>query len=505
MCKQMNNLNHVSKLYARYAFALIGIGVVLRLIALIASPVQLHGDEAQYWSWAQDLDWGYFSKPPMIAWVIASTTTIFGDAEWAVRLSSPILHAVTASMLFITGRYMFDARTGFWAAALYYLMPAVFLSSGIVSTDVPLLLCWIIALYSWWRIKEGGGWRWALAFGIALGLGILSKYAMLFFIPALVIDVVINRKTLRPNLKWLAGFAIAGLVLLPNILWNAANDFATVSHTAANANLQEGVPFYPLELLEFWISQLVVFGPVTLVLYVIAIVMAWRGKLSDTAKTLSLYVLAPILVISVQALISRANANWAVTSYVAGSLLTAHFIVMLLQRKWVAKGGVWVNIGLGLFAVTGALIPTFADAIGQANAFKRTRGWVETVQAVNDSVLAGYQGERYLTITTDNRLVFYDLNYYGQTALDDGFPVPLKMWLHTNRANNHAEATQPLPASPGGPILIVNYYDDYEDEFREDFTRIERVGDIDIDLGGGKRRQLKLWAGWGYTPTATRE
>jgi 4-amino-4-deoxy-L-arabinose transferase-like glycosyltransferase len=126
----------------------------LRLGLMIVSPLNLHGDEAQYWAWAQDLDWGYFTKPPMIAWVIAATTALFGDAEWAVRLSSPILHALTAYMIFRTARLIYTAQTGFWAAVIYMLMPAVWLSSGIVSTDVPLLLAWIIALSGWLHLRR---------------------------------------------------------------------------------------------------------------------------------------------------------------------------------------------------------------------------------------------------------------------------------------------------------------------------------------------------------------
>jgi len=73
----------------------------LRVGFLFLSPLGLHGDEAQYWSWSKDLDWGYFTKPPLIAWVIWTTTSIFGDAEWAVRLSSAPLHFLAKyAMLF---------------------------------------------------------------------------------------------------------------------------------------------------------------------------------------------------------------------------------------------------------------------------------------------------------------------------------------------------------------------------------------------------------------------
>ena len=53
----------------------------IRILALGTSELNFHGDEAQYWSWSQMLDWGYYTKPPMIAWIIYSTTSILGDAE----------------------------------------------------------------------------------------------------------------------------------------------------------------------------------------------------------------------------------------------------------------------------------------------------------------------------------------------------------------------------------------------------------------------------------------
>ena len=79
----------------------------------------------------------------------------------------------------------------------------------------------------------------------------------------------------------------------------------------------------------------------------------------------------------------------------------------------------------------------------------------------------------------------------------------MKMWMYEAAPANHAELTSPLAAQEG-PMLVLNYYDHYEDELREDFERLERLPDIDIDLGGGKRRQLRVWAGYGYTPTTGR-
>jgi len=108
---------------------LIFVLLITRLISLWVSPLGLHGDEAQYWAWSKDLDWGYFTKPPLIAWVIWLTTSIFGDAEWAVRLSSPLLHSITGFIIFKTGQLTFNAKTGFWAAAIYLCYALLYRSS----------------------------------------------------------------------------------------------------------------------------------------------------------------------------------------------------------------------------------------------------------------------------------------------------------------------------------------------------------------------------------------
>ena len=91
---------------------LIGAVTALRLTLIALQSVPLSMDEAQYWIWSRDLALGYFSKPPLLAWLIAATTAVCGDGEVCVRLSSPVLHAATACVLFGIGRQLFDDWIG---------------------------------------------------------------------------------------------------------------------------------------------------------------------------------------------------------------------------------------------------------------------------------------------------------------------------------------------------------------------------------------------------------
>ena len=93
------------------------IGVVmLRSYAVFVSPLQLSVDEAQYWLWSLTPDAGYFTKPPMIAWVISIGTSLAGSAESGVRIMAPVLHGITALVLWRLAAYLYHPAAGRLAA-----------------------------------------------------------------------------------------------------------------------------------------------------------------------------------------------------------------------------------------------------------------------------------------------------------------------------------------------------------------------------------------------------
>jgi len=473
------------------AILLIGL-LALRLIWLFIAPWGLHGDEAQYWAWSQAPAYGYFSKPPMIAWVIGAATSIFGHAEWAVRLSAPLLHIATTLIIFLTGRRFWDKCTGFWAALTYVLMPAVWLSSFIMSTDAALLLCWAVALHGWACLRDGGGWGRVLQLGAALGLGLLSKYAMAFMVPVLCFAVLFDAPS-RKALLGPRGFivaAIAAALLFPNLMWNAAHDFATISHTAENANLGQDL-FNPDEVIQFWIDQFGVFGFVPFPMLLIALFAAFKTHLPSPAKWIAVLTALPLLAITLEALLSRANANWAVTAYIAGPLLVALWAVQSPNRLAWLKWGLILQTALVISVGTIAMSEKTVDAAGLTNAFKRLRAWPKTAEDVKAKLAQG----DYAFIAVDNRLVFYDLNYYGIGETE------LTMWSLNASPAHHANLTRALP-NTNEPILILSYHHNFETYFREDFETLTELAPIEIDLGPEKTRVLKLWRGTGYKRTS---
>ena len=237
--------------------------LVFRLLALYHAKTDIFFDEAQYWLWSRDLAFGYFSKPPLIAWIIRLATEICGDAEWCVRAPSPILYTVSSIFVFLAGRALFGARVGFWSAVVFATLPGTSVSSLLISTDVPLIVCWTIALYAWIKLVETQRTSFALLVGAAIGVGLLAKYAAIYFFLCIAVDAWTDKRA-RQALgqgRWLAIGGLALALVAPNLIWNASHGFATFSHTAERAGW-ETLPINIGFVAEFLGTQFAVFGPI---------------------------------------------------------------------------------------------------------------------------------------------------------------------------------------------------------------------------------------------------
>ena len=479
----------------RWAVLLILAVTAARVIALALSPLQLYQDEAQYWVWSWEFDWGYFSKPPLIAWIIGLTTFLFGDSEFGVRAAAPILHGLTATFLAFAAHRLFDSRTALWAVIVYLTMLAVFGSSGVISTDAVLLAPWGAGLWAFAALRDKPGWKSAVGLGIALGLGMMAKYAMIYFVLGLGLAALFDAPA-RRALVSSHGLVVGGLFLLlisPNLIWNAANDFATVSHTAANANWGEDM-FHLDQMAEFFAGQMIVFGIVAFPLLVGVMIAVLRQRLrgeGDRQEFLLLLFIAPaILIVTIQAFLSRANANWAASAYVAASIL---FVVFMLRgptwRRWALGAAIAVNIGFGVFAGLAASTPAVAEATGLSNGIKRLYGWRETAAALVERT----EGEDYAALVFDDRNILHQMQYYGGELEPELF-----MWRRYAGPINAAESGWPLPENYEAPVLVVSHRPLEVTRLRADFEEFEAAGTISIPVGGGIMRDFTLWRARGH-------
>ncbi len=475
----------------------LGIITIARIGLLFISDVNLGPDETQYWFWSLTPDFGYFSKPPMIAWLINLTTGLFGHSEWAVRLSSPLLHGGAALFLYTVGRMLYVPQAGFWMGTGWLLLPGVGFASGIISTDTPLLFFWCGAMLFLLRMIAFSNkdiqpsYIDAISLGVCLGLGFLSKYAMIYFPIAsfagfLLLPVM--RKNGLPR-ALLISTAVMVALIIPNIVWNMGNDFQTLSHTAANANWQ-GSMFHPGELAEFWLAQFGIIGPIIFTAFLIGVVI--REPFRSPAPTLRqqellliLLAITPLLIVSVQAFISRAHANWAAASYPAITVLAIAWLLRKDKKPpLLASHGIHliiaITLGIGLSSFQ------IVDTAGFSNAIKRVRGWDIQGHTIEETA------SNYDAVMADDRELIGEILYYGKQA-----DRPFMAWNSNNQIDDHYEAFLPYEPHRYERLLYITKNPDAAGAHHM-FETVTLVETSKIDLKRGRSRTLYLFSLSGF-------
>jgi len=460
--------------YGTWTLATVATITAVRLIWLAVQSAGLYPDEAQYWFWAQHPAFGYYSKPPLVAWVIALTTGAFGDSEFAIRLAAPLLHAGAAGLVYAIAARLYDRRTGFWAALAYVTLPGVSLSAFIISTDAVLLPCWAAALYAFIRAREPGGERWWLAAGIAAGLGLLAKYAMAYWLLSALGFVLLVPGERRHLRSLLAATAIAGLIYLPNLWWNWSHGFVSYLHVRDNAALSARL-LHPTAFLEFLGSQFGVIGPLFFAALIL-IVARPRALSEPRARLLAAFALPTLLLMLVISLLSRAEPNWAAPAYVSAIVLVVASALEQGWRRWV---GVSVALNLAgavaLFGTADALAAIGVAVPAKYDPLHRLRGWRELGQSVRN-LLATHPG---LTLLADDRELLAALIYYVRPhplGAVEWNPVPgvTDQWRLMNNIGTHR----------GEDFLAVTVHG-LVDEMRPDFAELTPLTTIATHSGPG--------------------
>jgi 4-amino-4-deoxy-L-arabinose transferase-like glycosyltransferase len=484
-----------------WAVGLSTLFVLVRLVAVRLSPLQLYADEAQYWVWSRHLEFGYFTKPPLIAWLIR-LTTLGNDAEPFVRLSSPLLHGAAGLFLYCAARRLYDSRVGLASLLVYALTPAVQLGAFVVSTDTPLVACLCGALWAYTAMQSGEGahWRAALGLGIALGLAFLAKYAALYAVIGIGAHLILSRDA-RKAWSWPAVLAAVGAFALlagPNLVWNAAHRFASVGHLqqeAAWGARKGGVG----EALGFLGSQFGVFGPIPLaVLIGGGVWLAVRKRLESADLLLLCWAAPALLIVLAQAFLAGAKANWAVAAFAPGSILVAAWLLRWGRpRVLVFVLATHVLLALGGLAVVTA--PQLADRIGLSNALKGVRGGREATMLIIGQARAQQLAGPLSAVAIDERELFNTVAYYGRDYFGQDGP-PLKAWLAGPYAQNQAELASPLTVADGARVLAVSRDGARITPMRAQFQSAGETELATIWLDRQHRLTLQMFVGQGFAP-----
>jgi dolichol-phosphate mannosyltransferase len=355
------------------AIGVVALAVVLRFI--YAAGVELMPEEAYYWNYAEHLDIGYLDHPPMVGWLIAAGTAVFGDVEFGVRIGALLCGAIASLFIYRLTREMFGEASGWVAVVLAQTLPFFFLTGILMTPDAPLTAAWASALYFLYRalIKEQARAWWGV--GVCLGLGLLSKYTIALLgvstLGFMIVDAR-SRRWLRRFEPW-AAVLLAAIIFSPVIAWNAHNDFASFAFQTSR-RLADRPQFALPKLVGSILLLLTPTGAVAAVWELLPRNMpnahaleAFRGAEAAGAaerqrgwRFLQVAVLTPLAVFALFSLRHEVKLDWTGAPWIASLPALAAGIAHSLggtgkavRRVWVPTVVVMLSLyGAGLFYLT---------------------------------------------------------------------------------------------------------------------------------------------------------
>ncbi|MBI3561372.1 MAG: glycosyltransferase family 39 protein [Gammaproteobacteria bacterium] len=478
----------------RYLLASGGVILLLslyRLLVLVTGQYNLGIDEAYYWYWAQHLDFGYYSKPPMLAWLIAATTAVCGDGEVCVRTGSLLLYPVISLIIYYITRRLFNPKAAFFAATLFFSMPGVALGNILITTDGVLLFFWALSLGMFFiAITANRPWQW-LTVGVTAGLGLLSKYTMIIFAPSALLFLALD-KSQRRHLRnpWLYVAAlIALLVFMPNIIWNLHHHNPTLHHTLEISHLDHA--WLQLdELAVFILGQLGVFGIVSFMLLIAACVWYYRQPDQATVRPLSVFVLVYLGIIALQALLAGANANWAVPAYIMASMLVGNYLAQHHRHKIFALAvGFNVLLVLPLYHFDAVLNLFGVELTRDNDAYYVIRGWRQLTTQLQPILKAYPQ----TTLLFDSRHEMAEVIYYLQPH-----PFTAVKWNPKSEQHDQFDLATTLTDKQGRDFIYITSGDTPSADMLKAFTRVEPLQSVTLEFTPRYHRRLRLFLLHGF-------
>lgn len=434
----------------RLLLAALGAVALMRMAAIIATPLEFGVDEAQYWLWGQHLDFGYYSKPPLIGWYLGLMDGLFGASTIAARITTPLLHSLIALVLFAIASAHHSASAGRWAALLWVSLPIVSLGTFVISTDTLLLVPWVFALALFLSAEASGKHRDYFHTGLVIGIGLLAKYAAIYFILGAAFCLLGTKHRSRfLSLRYL-GLIIAGALVTaaPNLIWNIVHGGVTFAHLGENANLAE--PRYSLaSAMEFLLSQSGVIGPLAFILFCAAILRLSRQINLGFAQRLLCFSIPVILIMTTQAYLQTANANWAATAWPAACLLIGCALAQaephIVARFW-GRLCLSINYFAAFLIAASVGFGTLGQWTPASDPLRRLRGW----EALAQDVAAIADSQNITTIIADRRAEAALLSWHFTDT-----PYRIKVYDDDGRPGSHFELKHALSKDDTGPFLIM--------------------------------------------------
>jgi hypothetical protein len=314
-------------------------------------PLDLAPDEAHYWDWSRHLDWSYYSKGPLVAYLIRGgcalagnwSVSLTGSEMLAVRLPAVICGALLLASMYVLTRQVYKSEgLAFAVVALGLTLPAVAAGASLMTIDAPYTCCWALALVLGHEAIFGRkAWAWPVA-GLLIGLGILAKYTMVLWLPSAGLFLLTSRSHRRLLVQrgfWIMT-AVAAVCCLPILFWNVEHDWVGVRHVQKLS----GVGHREID----WLGPLAFLGA-QCALFLVFWFIAWSAAMiahrpwneSNAQVRYLWYMSAPMFAVFLLFSLKTGGGepNWPITAYISGLVLAAGWLTRQLRSShaWYRK------------------------------------------------------------------------------------------------------------------------------------------------------------------------
>jgi len=188
-------------------------------------------DELLYITLGDHLAWGYKEVPPFIALLGYISRLLFGSSLFATRVFSTVFSGL---LVWFAGKLTVELGGGKFAVAvtcLALIFSPAFAASGYLFEPVVFdQFWWVLLVYLLVRYVNTGDNRYLYWVGITVGMGMLTKFSILFFVAALLAGLLFSpyRRILRSRHTFLA-MLIALFIFAPNLAWEIVHHFPFIT------------------------------------------------------------------------------------------------------------------------------------------------------------------------------------------------------------------------------------------------------------------------------------
>jgi hypothetical protein len=308
-------------------------------------------DEFYYLACSRRLDWGYVDHPPLSVFLLALQTFLFGDSLFALRLLPAMAGALT---LYFAGRIALQLGGGPMAvllAGISVLAAPIYLAfNAFYSMNAFDLLVWVLAAHLLLRVlQEGTGRNWLLL-GVLLGLGLLNKIGVLWLGLGVFVALLSSAQRRQFKTRWpYVAAALALLIFLPYILWNAANNWPHLAFVAAATQTK----YAGITRVDFLLGQLLNIAFCSFLLCALALYRGLRRGAPEGARALAILFVVALAVLLVN---GHSKAEYLAAAYAPLLASGAVFLEEWLARVRPSRRRL-LGVVLLLFIASGGLVP----------------------------------------------------------------------------------------------------------------------------------------------------